>query len=135
MSEHRNVIAQKVLMSAVALELYKCVVLFWSCLVCCVLTRSYSILFLQVSETLIKKKKKKKTTNEHQFETQHLERSKWYITSLLSKRTDEFNILAAFSCEEDIKQELKMAQGYLFLSYDKDCNKMMKLYRINLFLL
>jgi len=95
------------------------------------LTRFYSILFLQVSRTLIKKKK----SNEQQFEIQHLERSKWYITSLLSKRTDEFNILTAFSCEEDIKQELKMAQGSLFLSFDKDCNKMMKLYRINLILL
>lgn len=131
MSEHGNDITQKVLMSVTALELYKCMVLFWSCLICYVLTRSNSILFLQVSETLIKKKKK---SNEQQFETQHLERSKWYITSLLSKRTDEFNILAAFSCEEDIKQELKMAQGSLFLSCDKDCNKVMKLYRINFLL-
>jgi len=40
-----------------------------------------------------------------------------------------------FPCEEDIKQELKMAQDSLLISYDKDCNKMMKLYRINLFLL
>lgn len=121
-------------MSVLAPELYKCVVLFWSCLICHVLTRFYSILFLQVTKTLIKKKKEK-VSNEQQFEAQHLERSEWYITSLLSKRTDDFNILAAFSCEEDTKQELQMAQGSLLLSSDKDCNKMIKLYRINLFLM
>lgn len=44
-------------------------------------------------------------------------------------------MLAAFSCEEDIKQELKMAQGSRFLFYDKDGNKMMELHRINPFLL
>lgn len=130
MTECINNLALNVLMSVIALELYKYVVLFWSCLISCVLTRSYSILFLQVSETLIKKK----NSNEQQFETEHLERPKWYATSLLSKRTDEFNILAVFSCEEDIKQELKMAQGPLFLSCDKDCNKWWN-YRINLILL
>lgn len=67
MSEQSSDIARKVLMSVIALKLYKCVVLFWSCLMCCVLTRSYAVLFLQFSETLIKKKKKE--TNEQQFET------------------------------------------------------------------